>query len=249
MEILHYLGNILHYAVSFAIIISIIVFVHEFGHFIIARSCGVKIDEFSIGFGREIFGWTDKHGTRWKVSILPLGGFVKMHGDSSEASTPDIKKLKKMSAAEKKISFHYKPIWQKFAVVLAGPVFNFLFSIIIFTLIFMSFGKLQLDTPIVNSVLKGSAAEKIHLLPGDMITQLDGKEVKNFSELPEIVKARKGNTLEIVYERGDEVITDYITPLTEDVKDAKGKVTKVGRLGIQSFPIAFGTAGSCPKKH
>ncbi len=238
MEILQYISHILHYAISFAIIISIIVFIHEFGHFFVARRCGVKVDEFSIGFGPEICGWNDKHGTRWKISILPLGGFVKMHGDAGEASTPDNEKLDSMSAEERKIAFYYKKLWQKTLIVLAGPFANFVLSIFIFSLIFMIFGKLQLDAPIVNDVVKDGAAAKIGITKNDVIVALDGKDVNNFSEIPEIIKASSHQTMEIKYKRGENVITSQITPQSEDVKDEEGKSVSIKRIGIESFPIA-----------
>ncbi len=233
MEILNYAGNILHYAVSFFVIISIIVFVHEFGHFYIARRCGVKIDDFSIGFGPEIRGWTDKHGTRWKVCLLPFGGFVKMHGDASEASTPDLKKLDTMSEKEKKISFHYKPLWQKFIVVLAGPVFNFIFSVLVFTTIFMAYGKLTLDAPpIVNEVYKGSAAEKIGLKTGDVILSLDGKKIEKFTDLQDVIRMAPLETIDISYKRGEKVINDKITPKFEEIDDGNGNKVKIGMIGV-----------------
>ena len=111
--------NLFHHFWSFVVVLSVIVFIHEFGHYIIAKWCGVKIDAFSIGFGKEIFGRTDKSGTRWKVSILPLGGYVKMYGDASEASAADEAAMEKMSAEEKALTFHYKPLWKKAAIVAA----------------------------------------------------------------------------------------------------------------------------------
>lgn len=237
MEILNYAANILHYAVSFFVIISIIVFVHEFGHFFVARRCGVKIDEFSIGFGKEIFGWNDKKGTRWKIAVLPFGGFVKMHGDASEASNPDVAALADMSEAEKKISFHYKKLWQKALVVLAGPGANFLFSIFIFAFVFMVYGKIQLDSPVVNTLVKGGAAEKIGMAPGDVVTELDGKAITKFTQIPEAIKASTKPVLDITYKRGDKVIHDKIAPEVVEDKDAAGKTVKIGRIGIGNMLI------------
>lgn len=238
MEILSVGGNILHYALSFVVILSIIVFIHEFGHFFMARRFGVKIDEFSIGFGREIWGKTDKKGTRWKISILPLGGFVKMHGDASEVSTPDSKKLAKMSAAEKKISFHYKPLWQKFIIVLAGPASNFLLSVLIFTAIFMTYGKLVLDAPpIVNEVYKNSAAEEIGLKPGDVILSLDGRKIEKFTDLQDVIRMAPLEVLDITYKRGDEIINDKISPKFEEIDSGNGEKVRIGMIGVARAPL------------
>lgn len=238
MEFLDHIGNFLHYAVSFIIIISIIVFVHELGHFLVARACGVKIDEFSIGFGKEIYGWNDKRGTRWKIAALPFGGFVKMHGDASEASTPDTERLELMTEEEKKISFHYKPLWQKSLVVLAGPGFNFIFSILVFTMIFFFCGKLQLDAPIVSSVSKNSPAEKIGLEPGDVIVKLDGKDIKNFSAIPEVIRQSNKEVLEITYQRDGKNISGTVTPEFTEDRNSKGDVIRSGHIGITAIPFA-----------
>ncbi len=132
MEHLH---DLLHYAIPFIVVISVVVFVHEFGHYWVARLCGVKVEEFSIGFGHELFGWNDKHGTRWKVSLLPLGGYVKMYGDAGPASDPDEAVLN-MTDEQKKISFFHQPVGKRIAIVAAGPGFNYLFAILILTLLF-----------------------------------------------------------------------------------------------------------------
>ena len=117
----------------FLVLLSVVVFIHEYGHYIVAKWNKVKVDAFSIGFGKEIYGWTDKSGTRWKISLIPLGGYVKMFGDENEASVPDLKNAKKMSAKDRKVAFHYKKLWQKFLIVLAGPAANYISAIIILT--------------------------------------------------------------------------------------------------------------------
>src|SRR5690242_6255241 len=119
------MGDILHTLWSFFVVLSVIVFVHEFGHYIVAKLCGVKIEAFSIGFGKELVGFNDKSGTRWKIALLPLGGYVKMFGDSSAASTADAEAMDNMSDAEKALTFHHKPLAKKAAIVVAGPAFNF----------------------------------------------------------------------------------------------------------------------------
>ena len=235
MEILNHISHILHYAISFVIIISILVFIHEWGHFIVARLCGVKIDEFSIGFGKEIWSRTDKKGTRWKISLLPFGGFVKMHGDETEASTPDVEKLNNMSEEEKAISFYYKPLWKKGLIVLAGPAANFILAIVIFTSIYMSYGKLKFDAPpIAQEVMKDGAAEKIGMKAGDVILELDNKKIEHFSDLQQIIRLSPLETLEVKYKRGDEVITSKISPKFQEIDDALGNKVKVGMIGISA---------------
>jgi regulator of sigma E protease len=128
--------SLLHYAIPFIIVISVVVFVHEFGHYWVARRCGVKVEQFSIGFGRELFGWNDAHGTRWKVSLLPLGGYVKMYGDAGPASNADAS-VAAMTDEQKKVSFHHQPVGKRFAIVVAGPLFNYLFAALVLTLLFM----------------------------------------------------------------------------------------------------------------
>ena len=125
-----------HNLISFIVILSIIVFIHEFGHYFVARRCGVKIDEFAIGFGKELFGYTDKNGTRWKFCLLPFGGYVKMFGDQNPASIADGDKLKNMTENEKKVSFYFQNVYKRMAIVLAGPIANFLLAIILMTVIF-----------------------------------------------------------------------------------------------------------------
>jgi len=162
---------------SFVFILSTIVFIHEYGHYWVAKKCGVKIDSFSIGFGKEIFGWSDKAGVRWKVSLIPLGGYVKMFGDEGEASTPDGEKIKEMSAEEKAVAFHTQPLFSRFMIVLAGPIANFLLAIIILTGFFNYYGRPE-TLPVVNSVVAGSAAEGIGLQEGDKIIEIDGNNIE-----------------------------------------------------------------------
>src|ERR1700722_20952943 len=132
----NFIELVTHYAGPFVIVISVVVFVHEFGHYWVARRCGVRVLIFSIGFGKEIFGWDDKHGTRWKVSWLPLGGYVKMFGDADPASSPD-EHVHKMTAKEKKVAFYHQKIAKRMAIVAAGPASNYLFAIVVLALLFV----------------------------------------------------------------------------------------------------------------
>jgi regulator of sigma E protease len=238
MEIFDVVSNLFHYAISFVVILSIIVFIHEFGHFYVARLCGVKIDEFSIGFGKELWGRNDKKGTRWKICLIPMGGFVKMHGDATESSTPDRDKLEHMSEEERKISFHFKPLWQKFAVVSAGPIANFILAILIFSGVYMTYGKLELDAPpLVSEVIEKTPAAEIGLKPGDLITKLDGQEVKRFTDLQKIVQFSPLEEMDIEYKRDGKIIRDKIAPQFTEVDDGNGNKVKLGMLGIKRSAV------------
>lgn len=200
-----------------------------------ARYFGVKVDEFSIGFGKEIYGWYDKKGTRWKVSLLPLGGFVKMHGDESEASTPDQDKLKKMSKAEREQSFYFKPLWQKTLIVAAGPGINFIFAALIFASIFVVYGKpVREIEPIVAEVVDDSAAAAIGMQVGDKIVELDGKEITYFSDLQEIIRISPYEEMAIKILRDGKVLSETITPQFHEQEDSMGNKVRIGLIGIRA---------------
>ena len=130
----------------FLVVITIVVFIHEFGHYFVARLNGVKVETFSIGFGTELLGWTDSNGTRWKISAIPMGGYVKMFGDADPSSSPDFKRLKKLSKKDKEHSFYFKSLWQKAAIVFAGPAINYISAIIILAVMFNISGKAYIIT-------------------------------------------------------------------------------------------------------
>jgi len=232
------LTTFLHNALSFVVIISIIVFIHEFGHYAVAKLSGVKIEAFSIGFGTELFGWNDRSGTRWKVSALPLGGYVKMYGDLSAMSMPDEEKITHFTEAEKKIAFHTKPLAIKAAIVAAGPIANFILAIVILTFFFSFYGK-PFATPEANVIVKGSAADEAGLLAGDKITAIDGNSVESFSDIQRIVSIHPGDALTFTIKRNDKELTKTITPRLSPSKDAFGNPIKVGQLGIASPKITY----------
>src|SRR6266481_4201937 len=168
----------------FLIVLTVLVFVHEFGHYAIARWNGVRIDVFSIGFGPELFGWWDRAGTRWKFSTIPLGGYVKMFGDSDASSGLPIARLGQLTAAEREVSFHCKRLGQRAAIVAGGPAANFVFAIVVLALLFMTYG--QPFTPAeVGQVLPGSAAEAGGIRAGDTIVSIDGRPVERFEDRSE----------------------------------------------------------------
>ncbi len=227
---------ILQNFLSFVFIISVIVFIHEFGHFFVARLCGVKVSEFALGFGRELFGFNDKKGTRWKFCLLPFGGYVKMYGDKNGASMPDAEAITQMSEADKKISFVGKNVWQRMAIVLAGPIANFILAIVIFTFLFRVNG-LSTVLPIVDQVLPESAAQEAGLQKGDKILAIDGVEIKEFEEVRERVMSSFGAELFFKIERNEKIFEIKILPKVQIRKDFFGDEIKLATLGVSAAEV------------
>jgi regulator of sigma E protease len=219
------------YIIPFLFVLTIVVFFHELGHFLVARWAGVKVLTFSLGFGPELAGFNDRHGTRWKISAIPLGGYVKFFGDESEASTPSSETLSAMTAEERAGSFHHKKVGPRAAIVAAGPIANFLLAIVIFTGLFTFFGKPS-TTARVDKVEVGSAADKAGFQAGDIVTSIDGKAIGSFSEMQRIVGTRAGEQLSFTIKRGDSSLQIQGTPQLREVKDAFGNVHRLGVLGI-----------------
>ena len=237
-----HIAALFHYAWSFALIISIIVFIHEGGHFIAARLCGVKVETFSIGFGRELIGRTDRHGTRWKIAMWPLGGFVKMYGDAGAASTPDNELLDEMTDAQKRQSFHYRPLWAKAIIVAAGPVANFILAIGVFTYFIFTVG-INSNEPIVGSLIPDTPAVKSGLKPGDRITHVDGTEMRHFNDIPAKMLTNVGKPLQLDVVRGEKQFKLTITPMEFEEKDVLGNVQKIPRIGIRSQKLTYENVG------
>ncbi len=203
LDLLHGLGTF--GIIPFLVVLTIVVFFHEFGHFLVARWCGVKVVTFSIGFGPELFGFNDRHDTRWKISAIPLGGYVKFFGDENAASVPDQAAIAAMSAAERQVSFVHQKVAPRAAIVSAGPIANFVLSIVIFAGIFMSLGR-QLIPARVDEVTPDSAAAVAGLKPGDLIIAIDGRRIDSFTDMQRIVSASGGRALTITIDRGAAVL-------------------------------------------
>lgn len=227
---------IFHNLLSFVAIISFIVFIHEFGHFIVARLCGVKVDEFAIGFGSELFGFTDKKNTRWKFCIFPVGGYVKMYGDKNGASMPDLQAAQKMSAQEKKQSFIFKNVYQRMAIVSAGPVANFILTIFLFTFLFAKNGVNQV-APIIDQVLEKSAAEEVGLKKGDEILEVNERKISDFSDIQAITASSIGEELLFKIKRKEKIFTVKISPKIQETKDFFGSDVKMPMLGVSASTI------------
>ncbi len=215
---------------SFLLVLTVLVFVHELGHYLVARRNGVRIEVFSIGFGPELFGWTDRSGTRWKFSAIPLGGYVKMFGDADPASTPGAH-TQSMSAAEQAVSFHHKRLGQRAAIVAAGPIANFLFAIVALTILFATAGQ-SFTPPDVGGVQPGSAAERAGLQPGDLIVSINGSGIQRFEEIRQIVSMQPGAPLEMVVKRDGRTVELTATPDVREVTDRLGNTHRIGQLGI-----------------
>ncbi|MDO8534446.1 MAG: RIP metalloprotease RseP [Xanthobacteraceae bacterium] len=230
-------SSLLSYAIPFLFVLTVVVFFHELGHFWVARRCGVKIDAFSIGFGPELLGFNDWHGTRWKLSMIPLGGYVRFHGDDSAASTPDQKALAAMSEQERRVSFFHQSVAKRAAIVAAGPIANFILAVLIFAAVFFAYGR-QSTTARVDGIQPGSAAEAAGFAPGDLVVSIDGREIANFADMQRIVGVSPGQALKIVVERKGSQVTLTATPLLREIKDHFGNVHRLGLLGISRSTTA-----------
>jgi len=216
--------------ISFLLVIGPLIFVHELGHYWAGRIFGVKADAFSIGFGREIVGWTDKRGTRWKIGWMPLGGYVKFAGDMNPASTPTDEWLM-LPAEERNRTFQAKPLWQRFIIVAAGPVTNFLVAIAIFAGFFLAFGEPR-TPPVINYVAENSAAAAAGLKTGDRITEVGGRTVERFEDIARVVSIRPEEPLEIRLVRDGRPISLVATPGVDIERDRFGNEFRRGLLGI-----------------
>ncbi|MCB1477015.1 MAG: RIP metalloprotease RseP [Rhodobiaceae bacterium] len=234
MEFIHLItgsaGTLLSYLIPFIFVLTIVVFFHELGHFLVARWCGVSVSVFSVGFGPEIVGFNDRRGTRWRLSIIPLGGYVRFIDDENAASIPD-------SAAPKNVpgGFQTASVWRRIAIVAAGPVANFILAIVIFATLFATAGRYVMSAD-VDSVRPGSAAAEAGIQPGDRILKIDGVEIDSFTQMQRIVSGNADRPLEIVLLRAGREMTVTATPQYQEIKDRFGNVQRVGLLGISRNP-------------
>jgi regulator of sigma E protease len=219
------------YIIPFLFVLTIVVFFHELGHFLVARWAGVKVLTFSLGFGPELAGFNDRHGTRWKVSAIPLGGYVKFFGDESEASTPSSELLANMTEEERAGSFHHKKVGPRAAIVAAGPIANFILAIVIFTALFTFYGKPNTSAR-VDQVEANSAAAAAGFQVGDVVTAIDGDAIESFSDMQRVVSVRAGEPLTFTIKRGDATLQLHGTPELREIKDRFGNTHRQGVLGI-----------------
>jgi regulator of sigma E protease len=226
--------GILLTVLSFLLVIGPLIFVHELGHYFAGRWFGVKAETFSIGFGREIGGWTDKLGTRWKIGWLPLGGYVKFKGDMNPASQPSDEWLA-LPAEERAQTFQAKPLWQRFIIVAAGPLINFLFAILVYMALFASYGELR-TPPTVAGVATGSAAERAGLKSGDRILAIDGQNIDSFEDIAAYVGIRPQQRLFLEIERNGLKRSVEARPQAVMFRDRFGNQARIGLLGVERPP-------------
>jgi regulator of sigma E protease len=219
------------WVLPFVFVITAVVFFHELGHYSVARLFGVRVETFSLGFGREIVGRTDKHGTRWKIGWLPVGGYVRFFGDADAASRPDREAAESMSVSERKVSLQHKPIYQRALIVAAGPFANFLLAVVIFMLTLMLIGRLVVP-PVIGSVSKGSAAEQAGIQAGDVFRAIDGTKITDFNQVPEIVQLSGGQELAVTLQRGNREFTVHVTP-RNTTRTVYGSSETVPVLGVR----------------
>jgi regulator of sigma E protease len=241
----HFFSNLGIAVPAFLFVITLVVFFHELGHFAAARLCGVKVEAFSIGFGREIFGFTDRKGTRWKLAWIPLGGYVKFLGDADASSRPDpnvMREYEERRIAGKNVDsepLHLKPVWQRAIVAAAGPIANFILAIVIFAAVTLANGK-PAAPPVVESVVAGSPAETAGLKPGDLILRVANVAVHDFADLQRIVAASPGTQVQLTIIRNQRQMAINITPSSVEAPDATGTNHPIGRIGIRDATVSVG---------
>ncbi len=216
------------YLAPFLLLLSVLVFVHEFGHYWAARRCGVRVEVFSVGFGRELWGWTDRAGTRWKLSLIPLGGYVRMFGDEGGAYGT----AEAMTSEESAAAFSNKSLGQRAFIVVAGPAANFLFAILVFAVLFMTYGQRH-TSPVVTEVMEDSAAAAAGIRAGDRFVELDGQTIARFEDLQRIVHLHPGRPMTAVVVRDGSETRLTVTPGISRHTDNLGNVHEFGRLGVR----------------
>lgn len=227
---------LLNWVIPFLVILTILVFVHEMGHYTVARMNGVRVETFSIGFGRELFGWNDRSGTRWKFSLIPLGGYVKMFGDANAASAGS-EGLETMTPAERKVSFHHKSVAARSAIVFAGPFINYVFALLVLICLFMFYGQ-PFTPPKVGVVTPGGPAAMAGLKPGDRIVAIDGQSVARFEEAIQLIRLNPEIKLVVSVERDGKRIDIPVTPSKHTVTDRHDNKHVIGRIGVTPFSAA-----------
>lgn len=231
-------GGFSHYFIHFVVVLSVVVFVHEFGHYWVARRCGVRVEQFSIGFGPELFGWNDSHGTRWKFSLLPLGGFVKMFGDSDPSSFKPDEKVQGFTEDEKKVAFYSQPVGKRAAIVAAGPAANYIFAVIVLAFLFVLNGQ-PFTPPVAGTIVENSVAARAGFEVGDKVISIDGEKVERFEDIRRIVSLNSGTEIKVQIERNGAQQDIVVTPEVVKAKDRFGGEHTTGRIGLGSTQLDY----------
>ncbi len=219
------------YMVPFILVISLLVFVHEMGHYLVGRWCGIRSTAFSVGFGPELIGFTDKRGTRWKISAVPLGGYVKFFGDEDVSSKPDSDGLSGLTLEERAQTLAGAKLWKRAATVAAGPIANFILAILIFMILFTVYGRMISD-PVVSEVRPDSAAQTAGILPGDRLIAIDGEKVQTFEDVRRYVSIRPGTQINVTVERDGRDLSLPMVPTRTETTDQFGNKIELGIIGI-----------------
>ena len=225
------LSTLWTYVIPFLVVLTVLVFVHEMGHYLVARWNGVRVETFSIGFGPELIGWTDRRGTRWKIAGIPLGGFVKFFGDTNEASAPDAAASRRMSPQERAVSFHHKTLGQRAAIVAAGPAANFVYAIVVLALLFMLYGQ-RVTPPEIGRVVPDGAAAAAGLEAGDVVLEIGGRSVDRFEDIVEEAFVNPGRPLDVVVVRDGDRLSLQVTPDARTDEAIQGGNRAFGDLGV-----------------
>lgn len=243
-------GLLLGTIVPFLFVLMIVVFVHEMGHYLVGRWCGIGVKAFAVGFGPELIGFNDRRGTRWKLCAIPLGGYVKFVGDMNVTSSPEGGEADRLSAAERKVAFHTQPVWKRAATVFAGPLFNFLLTIAVFTVLFTAYGRYVME-PTVAEVRAESPAARAGIQPGDRFVSVDGRQVETFSDVQRLVSGRGGDPIAFVMMRDGKEVSVTAVPELMEQQDALGNKVKVAVIGVvnneelgQPRLITYGPGGA-----
>ena len=238
---MEFINGFLGFAVPFLVILTVLVFVHEMGHFLVARWNGVRVEVFSVGFGREIFGFTDRAQTRWKFSLIPLGGYVKMFGDANAASQPG-DEVTELTPEERAVAFPCQSLAARTWIVAAGPAANFLLAIVLLAGLFMTVGQ-PFTPPVVGDVVQGSAAERAGILPDDRIVAIDGDEIERFEDVQRIVRPNPGEPLDIVVLRDGARVGLVAVPEVNQQTDSFGNTHTIGLLGVTRSGVEYAQHG------
>lgn len=235
-ELLHALfstqGFMIGTLVPFLFVLTVVVFVHEMGHYLVGRACGIGVNAFSIGFGPELIGFNDRRGTRWKLCAIPLGGYVKFVGDmNASSSQPSSDEIAALNEAQRKVAFHTQPVWKRAATVFAGPAFNFLLTIAVFAVLFSIHGRYVAE-PMVASVNPDSPAAVAGIQPGDRFVSVNGEKVDTFADVQRLVSGRAGDPLTFVMLRNGAEVSLVATPQPMEQEDALGNKIKVAVIGV-----------------
>lgn len=217
--------------IPFLFVLTVVVFVHEMGHYLVGRWCGIGVREFSIGFGPELVGFNDRRGTRWKLSAIPLGGYVRFLGDMSVTSDPTSQDSEVLTPEERRHAFHLQPVWKRAATVFAGPFANFILAIAVFAVMFAIYGR-YVSEPTVAEVRPDSPAAAAGFQPGDRFVSIDGRKVTTFGDVQRLVSGRAGDSIVFVMLRGDDEVELTAVPTLLEQQDALGNTVRVGVIGV-----------------